>query len=136
MRSLAWCAHKNKAGFYGRAVSISEQADRCTETVNGESEPYPPAFTVYILSHRKKKNHRAVVTHRGSPAMRLLSANRLICVVKGCTNNFPLQIVPTKVEQEESDCNADFIMHMLPRLEYAALVQMATEVIGTCIVLH
>ena len=31
--------------------------------------------------------------------MRLLTHNQLICVVKGCINNFPLKLVPKKVEQ-------------------------------------
>ncbi len=60
--------------------------------------------------------------------MRLLAANMLVCIVKGCQNNFPLQIVPTRVEQEESEANVDFVLHMLPRIEYPALVQMAKEV--------
>lgn len=62
--------------------------------------------------------------------MRLLAANMLVCIVKGCQNNFPLQIVPTRVEQEESEANVDFVLHMLPRIEYPALVQMAKEVLG------
>lgn len=60
--------------------------------------------------------------------MRLLSANMLVCIVKGCANSFPLQIVPTKVEQEESEPNLDLVLNVLPRLEWAALCQMAKEV--------
>lgn len=39
-----------------------------------------------------------------------------------------MQIVPTRVEQEESDANIDFVLNMLPRIEYQALRQMASEV--------
>jgi hypothetical protein len=45
-----------------------------------------------------------------------------------CVDNYPLQIVPTKVEQEETDSNVDFVLNMLPRISYSALRQMAIEV--------
>ena len=60
--------------------------------------------------------------------MRLLSANMLVCIVKGCQNSFPLQIVATGLERADTELNPDFILHMLPRIEWNALVTMANEV--------
>jgi len=62
--------------------------------------------------------------------MRLLTHNQLICVVKGCTDNYPLKLVPTKVETEETDCNFDFILHVLPNVEYKTLYETATTAVG------
>eukprot|EP01135_Chromosphaera_perkinsii_P010333 Nk52_evm5s2118 gene=Nk52_evmTU5s2118 len=77
--------------------------------------------------------------------MRLLTHNMLQCHVKGCTvNNFPLRVegaVPgekdegysnltLKVEKIEADYNASFLKHMLPKLDWAALVKTCGELSG------
>ena len=60
--------------------------------------------------------------------MRLLSANMLVCIVKNCINSFPLQIVATSIEKADTDFNPEFILHILPRLEWSAFINMAKEV--------
>jgi len=64
--------------------------------------------------------------------MRLLTHNMLMCSKKSCsrgngTTNFPLQIKATKMERQESEFNKEFIVHMLPKLDWPALVKAATE---------
>jgi len=52
----------------------------------------------------------------------------LMCNVKGCTtNNFPLKIKANSVQKEASEFNAEFIMHILPKLEWGALVASTKE---------
>jgi multifunctional methyltransferase subunit TRM112 len=52
-----------------------------------------------------------------------------MCNVKGCkTNNFPLRIKALHVEKIESEFKIDFIRHILPKLDWAALVQGAKDV--------
>jgi hypothetical protein len=61
--------------------------------------------------------------------MRLLTHNMLMCNVKGCsTNNFPLQLKATSIQKEESEFNPDFVKHMLPKLDYNALVTACKDV--------
>ena len=42
-------------------------------------------------------------------------------ILKGVTKGFPLKIRATKVENVSVDYNRDFIVRMLPRIEYEAL---------------
>ena len=66
---------------------------------------------------------------RPSLRMRLVTHNILMCNKKGCTQeHFPLHIEATKIEQRASEFNADFIRHMLPKLEWHALVSGAKDV--------
>jgi hypothetical protein len=67
--------------------------------------------------------------------MRILTHNHLICVVKTCTRNYPLRIDATKIEQGESDFNADFIAHILSSIDYAVLSEVAKQLSVTIPVL-
>jgi len=58
--------------------------------------------------------------------MRLLTHNFLQCHKKGVANGFPLIIKPKKVKVEESPYNKAFVVSMIPKLQYDALVQALT----------
>lgn len=61
--------------------------------------------------------------------MRILSHNMLMCNVKGCvSNNFPLIIRATQVENIESPFNPEFVINVLPKLDWPALVKGAAYV--------
>ena len=60
--------------------------------------------------------------------MRLLTHNQLTCAKKGCQNAFPLQIAAVKVVQDESECNPQFIGHIVGRVDYPALVAAAASI--------
>mmetsp|Transcript_23909 Transcript_23909/g.26537 ORF Transcript_23909/g.26537 Transcript_23909/m.26537 type:complete len:128 (+) Transcript_23909:79-462(+) len=62
--------------------------------------------------------------------MRLLTHNQLICIKKGCAQNYPLKVVPTEVEQEESEVNPAFIVRLLNSLDYSVLYDVATNALG------
>ena len=47
--------------------------------------------------------------------------------VKGCTNNFPLILRATSVEQDSTEPNFDFLIHLLPSMDYTALHQVITK---------
>jgi len=57
--------------------------------------------------------------------MRLLTHNHLICVKKECKRNYPLEIVATKVEQTDSDCDSNFIVHIMANVDYKVLEHAA-----------
>ncbi|KAG5461845.1 MAG: hypothetical protein BJ554DRAFT_5901 [Olpidium bornovanus] len=60
--------------------------------------------------------------------MRLITHNMLACHSRGCSsNNFPLKFEEAEVERVEADLNTDFLVNMLPRLHYPALVQTALQ---------
>lgn len=61
--------------------------------------------------------------------MRLFTHNQLICVRRGCPKPFPLAVRPTKVEQEDSDLNLDFLLHIAPNIDYEVLFE-AAKVLG------
>jgi multifunctional methyltransferase subunit TRM112 len=61
-----------------------------------------------------------------SSFMRLLTHSHLVCVRRGCPKQFPLQLAPTKVEQEETECNEELILHLLPTLDYPVLYSAAS----------
>lgn len=62
--------------------------------------------------------------------MKLLTHNMLICNRKGCTiEHFPMKIEPTKLGVHESEFNPAFILNVLPKIEWAALVKGARDVI-------
>jgi len=61
--------------------------------------------------------------------MRILTHNMLKCNVKHCNkDNFPLKIVAQETETIESECNLDFVVNVLPKLEWDALVSGAKDV--------
>ena len=63
--------------------------------------------------------------------MKILTTNYLTCAVKACKSSpasFPLHFKDAELVQEELDPNPEFIRNILPRIEWGALVQTATEV--------
>ena len=76
-------------------------------------------------------------------SMRLLTHNQLVCVRKGCANHYPLTLTATKVEkagqgeddeemeeddEEEAAAKLDFVLHLLPNVDYSVLLTAATAV--------
>ena len=68
--------------------------------------------------------------------MRLLTHNQLVCVRKGCANHYPLDLQATTVEathgaedddDEEDAPNLEFVLHLLPNLDYTVLYNAATK---------
>ncbi len=54
--------------------------------------------------------------------MKLITHNMLTSnILKGVTKGFPLKIKAVKVENVSVDYNRDFIVRLLPRIEYDAL---------------
>jgi multifunctional methyltransferase subunit TRM112 len=49
-------------------------------------------------------------------------------ILKGVTKGFPLKIKPVKVENVTVDYNRDFIVRILPRIEYDALKAAVSDV--------
>ncbi|PVD22417.1 hypothetical protein C0Q70_18229 [Pomacea canaliculata] len=61
--------------------------------------------------------------------MKLLTHNILTSnIIKGVTRGFPLKIKSSRLEVKEVDFNPDFILRILPKLDWSALRQAATEV--------
>ncbi|XP_023650949.1 multifunctional methyltransferase subunit TRM112-like protein [Paramormyrops kingsleyae] len=57
--------------------------------------------------------------------MKLLTHNMLTSHVKGITKGYPLLIKATEVKVSEVEFNPEFVSRMIPKLEWAALVQAA-----------
>ncbi|KAJ3372528.1 hypothetical protein AMAG_13841 [Allomyces macrogynus ATCC 38327] len=53
--------------------------------------------------------------------VRLLTHNMLQCHVKNCTNGFPLRFQDPVIEQHEQEINKEFLVNMLPRIDWNAL---------------
>jgi len=74
------------------------------------------------------------ITFFGSPLppstmVRLITHNLLACHVKDCnSNNFPLQFQDVQLEVREAEFNADFLRGFMPKLEWKALADTATQV--------
>lgn len=60
--------------------------------------------------------------------MRLLTHNMLKSHVKGVKNGYPLAIEVSNVVVNEVDFNPEFISRMIPKVEWAALLQAAEQV--------
>ena len=80
--------------------------------------------------------------------MRLLTHNQLVCVRKGCASHYPLQLRASAVEksgdasvdsdgdeeeqevdtEEEVQAKLDFVIHLLPNVDYAVLGAAAASV--------
>lgn len=61
--------------------------------------------------------------------MRILTHNLLMCNVKGCVSgNFPLVIRAKQVEKVASPFKAVFVLNILPKLDWPALVKGAADV--------
>lgn len=57
--------------------------------------------------------------------MRLITHNMLKSNVRGVEDGYPLRIESEQVQVQEVDFNADFIVNMIPKLEWAAFVGAA-----------
>jgi hypothetical protein len=80
--------------------------------------------------------------------MRLLTHNQLVCVRKGCASHYPLQLRASAVEksgdtsvdsdgeeeeqevdtEEEVQAKLEFVLHLLPNVDYAVLCAAAASV--------
>jgi multifunctional methyltransferase subunit TRM112 len=61
--------------------------------------------------------------------MRLITHNMVQCHVKDCnTNNFPLRFEDAEVELIEAEYNPTFLINMLPKLDWEALINTAVQV--------
>lgn len=66
--------------------------------------------------------------------MKFLTTNFVRCAVKSCDgsgNSFPLQYEDCQLQQEEQEFNPDFIVAMVERLDWDALVEVAAELGNT-----
>lgn len=63
--------------------------------------------------------------------MKVLSINFLTCAVKTCKSSsasFPLHPKDAELAQDEIELNPQFLINVLPRLDWAALKTTSTEV--------
>lgn len=63
--------------------------------------------------------------------MKVLSLNFLTCAVKTCksrADSYPLHPKDAELVQDDMELNEDFIVNLLPRIDWAALSTTATEV--------
>lgn len=63
--------------------------------------------------------------------MKVLSINFLTCAVKACKSSsasFPLHVRDAELAQDEIELNPQFLVNVLPRLDWAALKTTSTEV--------
>lgn len=59
--------------------------------------------------------------------MKLLTHNMLSCHIKGVQNGYPFKIEAETVEVREADFDPDFLRHIFPRIEWAALREAASS---------
>ncbi|KAI0810714.1 hypothetical protein GGR55DRAFT_645107 [Xylaria sp. FL0064] len=62
--------------------------------------------------------------------MKVLSLNFLTCAVKTCktqSDSYPLHPKDAELVQDDIELNEDFIVNLLPRIDWAALSTTATE---------
>ncbi|KAJ1644884.1 hypothetical protein J3B02_005549 [Coemansia erecta] len=62
--------------------------------------------------------------------MRIITHNMLKCHVKNCTDpnkQFPLRFKDVQLEQVEAERNDEFLVRMLPRLDWPALLKTSKE---------
>ena len=60
--------------------------------------------------------------------MRLLTHNTLKCPAKDIVNGFPMLLEVDEIEVVETDCNHEFIKHLLPSLSWPGLLIAAEAV--------
>ena len=62
--------------------------------------------------------------------MKFITTNFVKCAIKTCqssTSSFPLKFEECQLVQEELEFNPEFISHILERLDWAAIVQVARD---------
>lgn len=68
--------------------------------------------------------------------MKFLTTNFVRCAVKSCDgteNSFPLKFEECQLQLEEQEFDADFIISMLERLDWSALVKVAADLGNTAL---
>jgi multifunctional methyltransferase subunit TRM112 len=63
--------------------------------------------------------------------MKFMTTNFVQCAVRSCsktTDAFPLQYTDLTLIRQETEFDSDFILNILPRLDWNALVKVAAEV--------
>lgn len=76
-----------------------------------------------VVSPLSQENHN---THN----MKFLTSNFVRCAVKTCDSSadaFPLQFSDCQLVQEEQEYNPEFIVHMLDRLDWDAVLKVAKD---------
>lgn len=66
--------------------------------------------------------------------MKFLTTNFVKCAVKSCDgseNSFPLKYENCKLQLEEQDFNPEFIISMLERLDWDAIIKVASDLGNT-----
>ncbi|KAJ1497537.1 hypothetical protein HMI56_005566, partial [Coelomomyces lativittatus] len=53
--------------------------------------------------------------------VRLITHQLLQCHVKKCTQGFPLLITEFQLQHEEKECDEEFMVRLLPKLDWEAL---------------
>ncbi|KAG7193435.1 uncharacterized protein KQ657_000853 [Scheffersomyces spartinae] len=62
--------------------------------------------------------------------MKFLTTNFVKCAIKTCDSSidaFPLQYTECELVQQEQDYNPEFIVHMLERIQWDALISVARD---------
>lgn len=82
---------------------------------------FPSALSATLL-HRSVHQHQ-VCSDSGiqGAGMKLLTHNMMSSHVKGVKNGYPLILRVTDQAEEEMEFNGEFIVRMLPRIEYSGL---------------
>ena len=72
-------------------------------------------------------NHSSFISNNFK--MRILTHNSLRCPAKDVTLGYPLLLDIDELEIEETECNVDFIRHVVPSLDWKGVL-VASEAIG------
>eukprot|EP00553_Chaetoceros_curvisetus_P009492 CAMPEP_0204624736 /NCGR_PEP_ID=MMETSP0717-20131115/10476_1 /ASSEMBLY_ACC=CAM_ASM_000666 /TAXON_ID=230516 /ORGANISM="Chaetoceros curvisetus" /LENGTH=136 /DNA_ID=CAMNT_0051640221 /DNA_START=96 /DNA_END=506 /DNA_ORIENTATION=+ len=64
--------------------------------------------------------------------MRLLTHNYMQSTVKGTENGYPLQIEADKIEYEESPFDPDFVIALIPKIEYKTILFAVQQIAERC----
>ena len=87
-------------------------------------------FLITLLNVSTSRAHSLHEFARSSHRMKFLTTNFVKCAVRGCQlldAAFPLSYLDCQMVQQEVDYNPEFICHMLERLDWDAVVQVAQQ---------
>lgn len=96
-------------------------------------------FTRWISTQIPEHNRRSLCQnrtslHNRSTGMKFLTTNFVRCAIKGCDgteNSFPLKYENCKLQLEEQEFESDFIISMLERLDWGAIIKVAADLGNT-----